>query len=569
MVCQLCLNSVYGLFSMLQVLYRSVFASQKGRNVLLYQYEDLRAKQIESILTSTSSYLGMFGVFMEFVFSVSLSAVTISSWIIASLDSQAAVASSSSLKWSSQLGGLVNSFLILLNMVQIAPKFDKTRIQQINLISASIKEIKDAFTPVAVDVAGIVTPVNKVQVVLKSLSSKQLTLNIKGVQSVQVYDEQNKLILLKEGIRSIPKEEQLESSLQWLSDAQIENSPLKFDFEHFNAQDLINCFVQTHSQDDSLQFGCSYEHVGHIAHLNLGDDSPLHRYRFVIGAILLEKTPNASLIVRKVGKIESTFRTFDMEFDYRRVYWNSRLGHEHERLTKLIHSGDKSSTVLDVFCGVGPFSIPLTKLKHRVYANDLNPDSIHWLKQNATLNKLKFDEELIVEGDSQQKSPETASSSGLRKSASLLSISNEDGRHFMRRYLPKLLADGSNNNAIHMIMNLPAIAIEFLDVIGEFYRNNGRQMPNVTVHCHCFTKNVTNAREDIIGRMEKSLSLPRSLFDIQLLHHVRTVAPNKDMFCVSFKLKSGEDDCSQVKVKRVSDEQLVDDKVKVVKLDEN
>ncbi|KAI3650636.1 hypothetical protein MP228_004117 [Amoeboaphelidium protococcarum] len=116
MVCQLCLNSVYGLFSMLQVLYRSVFASQKGRNVLLYQYEDLRAKQIESILTSTSSYLGMFGVFMEFVFSVSLSAVTISSWIIASLDSQGVAGSpqSSSLKWSSQLGGLVNSFLILL-----------------------------------------------------------------------------------------------------------------------------------------------------------------------------------------------------------------------------------------------------------------------------------------------------------------------------------------------------------------------------------------------------------------------------------------------------------------------
>ncbi|KAI3637795.1 hypothetical protein MIR68_004444 [Amoeboaphelidium protococcarum] len=477
-------------------------------------------------------------------------------------------------------------------MVHIAPKFDKARIQQINLVSVSIKEIKDAFTPVTVDVAGIVTPVNKVQAVLKSLSSKQLTLNIKGVQSVQAYDKENKLVLLKEGIKSLPKE-QLESSLQWLSDAQIQNQPLKFDFEHFNAQDLINCFVQTHSQDDSLQFGCSYEHVGHIAHLNLGDDSPLHRYRFVIGTILLEKTSNASLIVRKVGKIESTFRTFDMEvlaasnpddisfecmvsenncrfkFDYRRVYWNSRLGHEHERLSKLIHSCDKSSTVLDVFCGVGPFSIPLTKLRHRVYANDLNPDSIRWLKQNAILNKLNFDEDLIVDGDSLQKSSEAAPSSGLRKSASLLRISNEDGRHFMRRYLPKLLADGNNNNTIHMIMNLPAIAIEFLDVIGDFYRSNGGQMPNVTVHCHCFTKNVTDAREDIIGRMEKSLSLPRSLFDIQLLHHVRTVAPNKDMFCVSFKLKSGQDDRSQVQVKRLSDEQLADDKVKVVKLDEN
>lgn len=43
----------------------------------------------------------------------------------------------------------------------------------------------------------------------------------------------------------------------------------------------------------------------------------------------------------------------------------------------------------DVFAGVGPFAIPAAKKGCHVHANDLNPDSVHWLQQNVNLNKVK------------------------------------------------------------------------------------------------------------------------------------------------------------------------------------
>jgi len=43
-----------------------------------------------------------------------------------------------------------------------------------------------------------------------------------------------------------------------------------------------------------------------------------------------------------------------------------------------------------MFCGVGPFSIPAAKKGCRVYANDLNPQSFKYLMQNLALNKVQF-----------------------------------------------------------------------------------------------------------------------------------------------------------------------------------
>ena len=73
------------------------------------------------------------------------------------------------------------------------------------------------------------------------------------------------------------------------------------------------------------------------------------------------------------------------KLDYSLVYWNSRLEHEHLRLISLFQPGE---IICDMFAGIGPFAIPAAQKGCLVYANDLNPDSIRFLKINARINKV-------------------------------------------------------------------------------------------------------------------------------------------------------------------------------------
>ncbi|XP_044957636.1 tRNA (guanine(37)-N1)-methyltransferase-like [Hordeum vulgare subsp. vulgare] len=144
---------------------------------------------------------------------------------------------------------------------------------------------------------------------------------------------------------------------------------------------------------------------GHVAHLNIPDD--LLAYKDVVAKVIYDKNyPKIQTVVNKVGAISNEFRVPKFEIlarksdmvtevkqygatfrlDYSLVYWNSRLEHEHIRLVSLFKKGD---VICDMFVGIGPFSIPAGQKRCVVYANDLNPDSIHYLKTNAKINKVE------------------------------------------------------------------------------------------------------------------------------------------------------------------------------------
>lgn len=73
------------------------------------------------------------------------------------------------------------------------------------------------------------------------------------------------------------------------------------------------------------------------------------------------------------------------QFDYAKVYWNSRLNTEHRRLVSMFKPGE---AICDVMAGVGPFSIPAGKKRCFVWANDLNPASFKSLETAVTRNKV-------------------------------------------------------------------------------------------------------------------------------------------------------------------------------------
>lgn len=125
-----------------------------------------------------------------------------------------------------------------------------------------------------------------------------------------------------------------------------------------------------------------------------------------IFALTLQKNyPRIKTVVNKVGTITNEFRVPRFEIlagqndmvtevkqygatfklDYCMVYWNSRLEHEHMRLVSQFRAGE---TICDMFAGVGPFAIPAAQKGCVVYANDLNPESIRYLKINAEINKV-------------------------------------------------------------------------------------------------------------------------------------------------------------------------------------
>ena len=143
------------------------------------------------------------------------------------------------------------------------------------------------------------------------------------------------------------------------------------------------------------------------AHLNLRDQ--YLQYKHLIATVLMDKNPNIRTVINKIDDVgtQSEYRTFQYEllagdpslnvevreldcifrFDYSKVYWNSRLNTEHERLVNLFRPGD---AVCDVMAGVGPFAVPAAKRKVFVWANDLNPESYACLKDATSRNKVTF-----------------------------------------------------------------------------------------------------------------------------------------------------------------------------------
>lgn len=361
----------------------------------------------------------------------------------------------------------------------------------------------------------------------------------------------------------------------------------------------------------------SFETIGHVAHLNIHDE--LLPFKDVIAKVIYDKNyPRIRTVANKVGSITNEFRVPKFEIlagednmktevkqygatfklDYGLVYWNSRLEHEHTRLVSLFQPGE---TICDMFAGIGPFAIPAAQKGCFVYANDLNPDSIRYLKLNARINKVddhvfaynmdarKFISQLMAvphsengsesniasEACSTETGAETNDSDasqavelkevagndvaidveGTENSSSKLDASivtvpvkrPSDSLPEEKNVFNGGRKKGNTNKRIrssefpeaktwehldHVIMNLPASALQFLDAFRDHILRKHWKGPLPWIHCYCFIR-ATETQEFIISEAESALNA--SIKD-PLFHRVRDVAPNKAMFCLSFRL---------------------------------
>jgi len=268
--------------------------------------------------------------------------------------------------------------------------------------------------------------------------------------------------------------------------------------------------------------------IGHIIHLNLKEH--LTPYKSVIGNALL-LTKGITTVVNKSNTIDNAFRNFSMEmlagekefqvsvkesgcvfnFDFSLVYWNPRLSTEHDRIIKML--GPKS-VLFDACAGVGPFTVPSGK-KCRVYSNDLNPESFKWLIENVKSNK---------------------------KSSRNIECFNMDARDFIRTIVKTKLIeiwkdDKENDANVHVVMNLPALAITFIDVFQGLFKDYKHLKDSVKilpkVHVYAFSKS-EEPEADVKEKCEHFLGANLDAQHLEGIYFVRNVAPNKEMMRASF-----------------------------------
>lgn len=330
-------------------------------------------------------------------------------------------------------------------------------------------------------------------------------------------------------------------------------------YRNYTMAELLSMVLPTGAADGGVVALSGFEQVGHIAHVNL---SAAHLpYAGVIGQVVLDCNDTVDVVVNKVDAISSVFREFKMDViavrggggggdgeelrdrlltatvrqhgcvfrvPYHRVYWNSRLSFEHTRLVDQMRAGD---VLFDVMAGVGPFAVPAAVKGVTVVANDLNPAAAEFMRVNAELNRVP---------------------------AAQLQVCNEDGRDFLCRAVFDSVV-GCGAGALrcagrrHVTMNLPAIAVEFLDVFQPECARGGKaaawkrwcHLPTgadtaaidrrVLFHVYCFSA-AGDVCADAVAQVEVNLGYALPERNREAVVMVRDVAPTKRMVCVSFTL---------------------------------
>ena len=199
-----------------------------------------------------------------------------------------------------------------------------------------------------------------------------------------------------------------------------------------------------------------------------------------------ERIPKLRKLIGKTSLTVHKENGFSFYVDVKKVYFSPRMGSERLRVIKQVKEGEK---VLDMFCGVGPFAIPIARTANKVTAIDINKNAIRLLKKNIILNKI-----LNIEyycGDSKE-------------------IVKELKGKFDR-----------------VIMNFPLYAYKFLNVAVKKCDDNS------TIHLYSFikdgnTKDIENKIISVCRKKFKKIKIEK--------HKAGEVAPFLERICFDIRL---------------------------------
>ncbi len=170
------------------------------------------------------------------------------------------------------------------------------------------------------------------------------------------------------------------------------NSSLSLTECDFIENERVNSIV------DIIGFAPSFEVIGDIAVVT-------EEYDKKVGEAIMAVHKNVKTVLVPTSGVAGEFRVREFnvlcgenrttttykengmvyEMDLAKVYFSPRLCTERKRVADLVND---SELVLDMFCGVGPFAIPVAKRAMYVVAVDKNPYAIEYLKKNMQINHV-------------------------------------------------------------------------------------------------------------------------------------------------------------------------------------
>jgi tRNA (guanine37-N1)-methyltransferase len=150
----------------------------------------------------------------------------------------------------------------------------------------------------------------------------------------------------------------------------------------------------------------SYDIIGDIAVIRIHDR--LLHCKETIAEALMKQHKQIKAVWRQSSPVSGDFRLRELEWikggrrtettykehgcqfrvDLRTCYFSPRLGFERMRIANLV--GDKNEVLVNMFSGVGTYSIIIAKhsMVAKIYSIDINPTAMRYQQENILINKM-------------------------------------------------------------------------------------------------------------------------------------------------------------------------------------
>ena len=238
--------------------------------------------------------------------------------------------------------------------------------------------------------------------------------------------------------------------------------PIKEDIDGYEIVDIELEELNTHPHkfsellEDELtaeeinDLKTSFDTIGDIVILEIPDN--LVSKKNIIGKATLDFTKRKSIYMKK-SAVHGTIRIRDLELiagednpitihkehgarlklNVEEVYFSPRLATERKRVSDSVCDGEN---ILDMFCGIGPFPIIIARNNNvNITGVDINTNAIKYFKENIKLNKVENTDAICA-----------------------------DAREISTSFKSKF---------DRIIMNLPGLAYDFLDVAMNLIEDGG------------------------------------------------------------------------------------------------